>query len=176
MVVLLKAIKPARLKDPGFNADMRNALRRVGTIIKNEDYAKITQTWSEKNKPEIKVSTHVTTREPSPYIEVTGEGKVWKWLNEGTRPHTIWAGIYTGKSKARALVFPSIFRPKSKVGWIGANKGFSGGKPVMRPYVSHPGIKARKWDEAIEKKRGKWFKRYMEQAMRDSAKASGHSR
>ena len=173
-MILMKAIKPTKLKDPTFSAQMRNALKRVGTVILKEDYTAITKSWSEENKPKLKVHTHVTQSEPSPYIDIEASGEVWNYVNKGTKPHLIWAGIYTGRSKKKVLAFPSMFAPKTKVGWVGSGAGKRGGSTVLRPYVSHPGSKARNFDRAIEKKRGKWFKRYMEAAMRQSAKSSGH--
>jgi len=173
-MILMKAIKPKKLSDPTFSAQMRNALKRVGRVIVKEDYTAITQNWSEENKPTLKVHTHVTQSEPSPYIDIEASGEVWNYVNKGTKPHLIFAGIYTGRSKKKALAFPSMFAPKTRPGWVGSSAGKRGGQTLLRAYVSHPGSKARNFDLAIEKKRQTWFKRYMEKAMRDATRTSGH--
>lgn len=174
MVYLVKVIKPKRFKKTEFNRALRNAARRCGETIIREDYQTIVKTWSTESKPEFKLHTHVSGRTESPSIEIEAIGDIWRYVNEGTKPHPIFAGIYTGKSDKKALAFPSAFSPKTKVGVIGSSAGSSGGNTVTVPYVQHPGTKARNFDAAIAKKRSTWFKRQMEQAMSEAAEASGH--
>lgn len=175
MVYLVKPIHPKKFKDADFKRVIRNAVRRVGEQIIREDYQAIVKTWSDESKPEFKLHTHVTAKETSPSIEIEVIGDIWKWVNEGTKPHPIWAGIYTGKSDKKVLAFPSAFSPKTKVGVIGSSAGSKGGDTVLRPYVQHPGTEARNFDAAIAEKRRPWFKKQMQEAMKEATKASGHS-
>ncbi len=180
MVTLIKGIKPGRFKDEALRREFRNALRRVGRVIK-KDFQGVVRTW--KHKPDFKVETHVTARIPSPSVEVYTTDKIFGYVNMGTggakkgtgETYEIWAGIYTGKSDKKALAFPSAFTPKTTPGSLSSGSGSSSGPTVVRPYVEHPGITPRRFDEAIAKKRGPWFKREMEKAMKQAAKASGHS-
>jgi len=176
MVLLLKEIKAKRFEDKGFKRHIRNAARRAGRAVIREDFGAILKNWSPKNRPEIKLHTHVwSTREPSPWIEIDVEGEIWSYVEGGTKPHLIFAGIYTGKSKARALAFPSIHSPKTTPGVIGSTKGKSGGDTIYRPYVNHPGNEPRRFCAAIMKKRQPWFKRMIQDAMSEGVKESGHA-
>lgn len=180
MVVLIKGIKPQRFKDEALRREFRNALKRVGRVLK-KDLEGAVSTWD--HKPRFVVKTHVTARIPSPSVEVFTTDEIFNWVNMGTggakkgtgQTYEIWAGAFTGKSEATTLAFPSAFTPKSTPGSLTAGSGSSGGDTVFTPMVDHPGIKPRRFDLAIVKKRGPWFKRQMEAAMRSAAKASGHS-
>lgn len=172
MVVFYKQIKASRFKDKAVNRALRNGLRRVGAAMR-KDFEATTKTWDKR--PEFKVSTHLTAKMPSPSVEVWTDNELWRMLDEGTKPHPIFAGIYTGRSNKRALAFPSTFAAKTKVGVLDSFQGSSGGQKLLRPYVDHPGTKARKWSQALEKKWRKAFKREMEAALSEARKASGHA-
>ena len=173
-MILVKTIKPGRFKGDPMNRILRNQLRKVGNTIIREDYGAITKNWEEENKPKIKLHTHLTARTPSPSIEIEVTGRVWNYVEEGTKPHAIFAGIYTGKSKKKSLAFPSMFSPKTTPGVIGSKAGKRGGTTVFTPFVWHPGTEPRHFHKAIVKKRRPWFKRQMEDAMREAVRASGH--
>jgi len=172
VVVAIKEIKAERLKTQPMNRLLRNAVRRYGRVIL-KDMEALTSTWNEQ--PEYKVVTHVTERVPSPSVEVYTTDQRWKWIDKGTKPHAIWAGAYTGKSRARTLAFPSIFSPKSRPNKLRAYRGKSGGKTIFRPYVEHPGTKPRNWTRLLEKRHEKRFRREMEKAMVEAGRASGAS-
>ncbi len=176
MVLLMKEIKMKRFEDKDFRRVIRNASRRTGRTVIREDYGAILKNWSEKNKPEITLHTHVwATKEPSPWIEIDVEGEIFSYVEGGTKPHEIWAGAYTGKSNKKALAFPSIFSPKTRPGVIGSTKGKRGGDTVFRIYVNHPGTKPRRFGVAIMKKRIPWFKRQIEDAMSEYIQTTGHA-
>ena len=169
MVAVIKEIKAERLKTQPMNRLLRNAVRRYGRVIQ-KDMEQLTSTWDDQ--PVYKVSTHVTARVPSPSVEVYTTDKRWKWIDKGTKPHAIWAGAYTGKSKAKTLAFPSIFSPKSRPNKLRAYRGKRGGPTVFRPYVEHPGTKPRNWTRLLEKRHSKRFRREMEKTMREAVRAS----
>jgi hypothetical protein len=172
MVVLFKRIKPNRFKEEAVNRALRNALRRVGAGMK-KDFEATVKTWE---KPAVfRVATHLTAGIPSPSVEVWTDNALWKMLDEGTKPHDIWAGIYTGRSDKKALAFPSVFAAKTKVGVLDSFAGSSGGEKIVRPYVQHPGTKARKWSQALEKKWKKRFKEEMEKGLHEARRDSGHA-
>lgn len=171
MVVLIKEIKPQRFREEVFNRELRNALRRVGYRLK-KDFEGTTATW--EHQPKFVVKSHLTKQLPSPSVEVYTEDEIYRYVNEGTRPHDIWAGAYTGKSEAKTLAFPSMFIPKTTPGSLEVDYGASGGETVFTPYVRHPGTKARKFDQQIKEKREKWFRNQMHEAMRTAARKSGH--
>ena len=167
--IVFKLIKPPKLKDGVFRLEMLNAMRKSGTVIKG-DFEKTTATW--KRKPKFEVDISLTG--PGPIVLVDTNDEIYNYVNSGTKPHPIFAGIYTGKSNKKALAFPSRFTAKTKPGYIGSMRGSSGGKTVVVPYVNHPGTKARSFDKVIQKRRQKWFKKEMEAAMKEAAKKSGY--
>lgn len=171
-IIRLKVIKPARINDKAFRGEINRAMRETLRTIR-EDFGKTTKTW--KRAVDFEEHERLGTQEPSPMVRVDTDNEIYGYVNDGTRPHPIWAGIYTGKSDKKALAFPSVFSPKTTPGIIGSQAGSSGGATRFAPYVQHPGTEARKFDEAIKKEREPWFRRRMERAMRDAARASGHS-
>ena len=170
MAILVKEIKPSKLKVDAMRLELLNEMRKVGTAVK-KDYEKTTKTWKHKPKFEVDVSL----KQPGPMLMVWTDDEIYGYVDKGTKPHLIFAGIYTGKSNKKALKFPSKFKPKTKAGVIGSTAGSSGGDKIVRAYVQHPGTKPRGFEEAIEKLWKTKYKRRMEGAMRKAARASGHA-
>ena len=170
MPVLFKAIKPSKLKVDAVRLELLNEMRKAATQVK-KDFEKTVETW--EKKPKFDTVIALGARGGSEILVGT-DNEIYRYVNEGTKPHLIWAGIYTGKSNKRVLAFRSQFRPKTKVRVLKSYRGYKGGPTIKRPYVQHPGTKAREFDEVIAEKRRKWFKRRMETAMRRGAKKSGH--
>jgi hypothetical protein len=167
--LLYKGIKPQKLKTADLRLSLLNEMRKVGTEIK-KDFEKTTATWQHKPKFE----TVVSLMQPGPTVLVGTDDEIYGYVSKGTKPHPIFAGIYTGKSNKKALAFPSKFSPKTRPGVIGSTAGSRGGDMVVRPYVQHPGTKPRNFEEAIEKIWKKKFKKRMEAAMREVAQKSGY--
>ncbi len=114
MAILIKEIKPSRLKVDAMRLELLNAMRKVGTEVK-KDYEKTTKTW--KHKPKFEVS--VSLKQPGPTLIVETDDEIYGYVDKGTKPHLIFAGIYTGKSNKKALAFPSKFGAKTRPGVIG---------------------------------------------------------
>jgi len=168
--LVIKEIKPAKLRVDKLRLTLLNEMRKVGTEMK-QDFEKTTKTW--KNKP--KFTADISLTPPGPQLMVGTDNEIYGYVSEGTKPHAIFAGIYTGKSNKKALAFPSKSSPKTKPGVIASSGGSRGGTTIVRPYVQHPGIKPRKFEEAIEKIWKPKFKTRMEAAMRKVAQESGHA-
>lgn len=162
----IKEIKPARFKDKAFKDALRDAARQAAKDIE-KDFKKTTETW--KNKPKFE---RVVSVDPNVEVLVGTDDEIYGYVNDGTKPHPIFP------NRAKALSFrwggKGSYRAKTKPRVIGSTPGGSSGPLVHFPYVQHPGTKARKFDQTIEKKWRAPFKRRMEQAMRRAAKASGH--
>jgi len=158
------------MKDAALRLRLLNEVRKAGRAVK-KDFEKTTKTW--RHKPKFEVLVSLTG--PGPVLLVGTDDKIYRYVDEGTRPHLIWAGIYTGKSRKRLLVFNSGFEPKTQPRVIGSSAGAVFGAKVMRPYVQHPGTEAREFDKTIQRMWESKFKRRMEAAMRQAAKDSGHA-
>ncbi len=170
MPILIKEIKPSRLKVDALRLELLNEMRKVGTAVK-KDYEKTTRTW--KHKPKFEVS--VSLKQPGPTLIVETDDEIYRYVDKGTKPHLIFAGIYTGKSSKKALSFPVRSAPKTRPGMLRSMPGFKSSAKVARPYVQHPGSKPRGFEEAIGKIWTPKYKRWMEAAMRKAARASGHA-
>lgn len=168
-VVVGKVIKPRRFNDRAFAAKIEAAMHKAADVIEG-DFEETTKTW--KHKPRFDKTVSLT---PPVEVMVGTDDEIYRYVNDGTEAHEIWAGAYTGKSDKKALAFSSQFVPKTKPGIIGSNPGFVGERDTFTPYVQHPGTEARAFDKAIKRKRESWFKRQMEAAMREAARASGHA-
>jgi hypothetical protein len=176
-VILFKTVKPARLKEDKMRLALLNAMRKAGTEVK-KDLQRSTKTWEHQPKWEVEVSL----KGPGPELLVGTDDEIYRYVDEGTglwgpkhSTYEIWAGYYTGKSDKKVLAFPSAFTPKTTPGRLDAGPGFSGPVDTFRAHVTHPGIKPREFTKQVA---GLWqakFKTRMEQAMRDAARASGHS-
>lgn len=169
MVSLLKVVKPNRIKEKDMYDVLYNAVRRQRAVVL-KDYEGTVETW--KEKPKFVAEVSITNA--GPRLEVYTTNEIYRYVDEGTRPHEIWAGAYTGKSDKKVLAFPSAFSPKTKPNSLKSGAGSKGKVDTFRPYVNHTGTEARNFSEQIYKKNEKSFKREMEKAMKEAAKVSGH--
>jgi len=132
-----------------------NALRAEGREIRR-DFWKTTRTWKHKPKFEMKVSLKRVAAEGS--IEVFTTDEIYGYVSGGTRRHIIKPKVRRRGPRgrfakaAKTLAFPSSSTPKTRPGVVGSGRGGSSGPTVFRRQVMHPGIKARKFDEAIKAK------------------------
>ena len=162
--LVVKEIKPARFKEKAFRDAIRKAAKQAGKDIK-KDFKKTTKTW--KHKPRFET---VVAMDPNVEVLVGTDDEIYGYVSGGTKPHLIFP-----KKPGGMLAFPSSYKAKTRPRVIGSTAGGPSGPTVVRPYVEHPGIKPREFDKVIQKKWESPFKRRMERAMRDAARASGHS-
>lgn len=172
MPLLIKQIKPQKLKVDAYRLEFLNAMRKAGKVIIKEDYGAITRTW--KHKPKFVALISLTG--PGPVLFVATDDEIYGYVDLGTKPHDI------PKSGSTLLVFSSGYRAKSIPGRIGSSRGGGFGKKVFtvkrdkqgKP-IKHPGTKPRNFEKVIKKKRTPWYKREMEKAMKAGNKKAGHS-
>jgi len=163
MLFVFKQIKPARLKVDALRLALLTGIHEVQREAL-KDYKAITETWEHKVVWDTAISLM-----GGPTIIIGSDDQILRWLNDGTPPHDI-----PKRRGAKTLKFQSGFIPKTSPGWIGSRKGGKSGDYVKRKRVRHPGFEARNYEKVLGDKWKPRFKRRMEQAMRDAAKASGH--
>ena len=169
--LVVKVIKPQRFKEDKLRLALLSGMKEAQKGMLT-DFQATTKTW--KHKPKFEVAKSIAMAQ-SPTVHVITTDRIYGYVNDGTKPHPIFAGIYTGLSNKKALSFRSgKYHPKTRPRVISSTPGGASGPKIARPYVEHPGTKARKFDETIQKKWTPRFKRLMEQAMSRAAKASGH--
>jgi hypothetical protein len=169
----MRTVKPSKLKTKEMRDKLRNGLRRVGAGML-KDFKRTTATW--EHPVEFHESTHVAGDDQEIAVEVWTEDEIYGYVNNGTKPHEIWAGFYTGKSDKKVLAFVPGSVPKTTIGNLDAGPGAEGtGDAVYRAHVNHPGTKARRYDLQIEREWQPKFRKEMEDAMREAVAVSGHA-
>lgn len=163
MPVAFKAIRPSKLNVPG----MYDALEKEAKAAANDlelEFMLSTATWNHQ----VKFEKLAQVGPNSVQILVDTDDEIYKYVNEGTKAHDILP------KTASVLAFPSVFRPKSQPNKQTSGPGFSGGPTRFSMGVHHPGTKARHFDKVIMKRFEPKYRRRMELAMTNAAKASGH--
>jgi len=169
MAILVKTIKPQRFNDRAFRARIQSTARKVAGEME-KDFKATTATWKHKVKFEKLVDVAASPVQ----ILVGTDDEIYGYVNNGTKPHPIFAGIYTGRSNKAVLAFPSAYKAKTQPRVIGSEGGGGFGDTVVVPFVQHPGTDARHFDEVIRDKWEPRFKREIESALAAGAKDSGH--
>lgn len=175
MAIVVKEIKPTKLREDALRLELLNEMRAVGRDIA-KDFAKTVETW-EGEKPKFEMLISLVQPGPTVVVEPTGSEeavKKYAYVTKGTKKHRIKAK--KGKSLAFAWAGPGSYKAKTKPRVIGSTPGGATGEAVFPKAVMHPGTEAREFDEEIQKIWQPRFKDRMEGAMRKAAKASGHGK
>lgn len=146
MQIGLKAIKGRRTMPD--SARLRSELNLVlGTSLNviEADYRLTFATW--RHRPRLFRRKLRSGEFDVGVYPNTPAGKIWYYVNDGTRPHKIRA------RKARVLRFFKGGTAKTRRGIIPAGTGSKGTDgPIFRREVDHPGNAARNFDDAITQK------------------------
>ena len=164
--VVIKAIKPKRFNDKAMTERLRYHAKKVAAEMA-KDYEATTKTW--QHKPEFKQAVSAGKGLEGVVAEVSTTDKVYGYVDQGTKPHII------RPKRAKRLAFPSMFSPKTTPRVLGSVPGMRGPQDTFAMEVHHPGTKPREFSKMIEVKWTPRFKARMQDAMKDAAKASGHS-
>lgn len=174
MAILVKPLRPKKFKDREFRKEVLFAAGKAARDIK-KDFQQTVKTW--KRKPTFEMVVAVGPK--SIDILVSTDDEIYGYVDKGTKPHPIFAGIYTGKSDKKSLYFQwggkGSYSPKTIPNVIGSRSGGSSGPMVNKAWVDHPGTKARNFDKIIAKKWEPIYKRRIEQALSRANKKSGHA-
>jgi len=120
------------------------------------DFKVTTRTW--KHQPNFDIEHSHGSGEWT----VGTDDKIYSYVSEGTRAHVI-----KPRGAKRLVFFRTGFRPKSRVGWIGSNKGKRANKDLtVAKMVHHPGTQAREFVEAIGEKWDDEWPRQIDRALR----------
>ena len=133
---------------------LQSALGEIGKRI-TQDYEKTTRTWNHKPR----FLTEVNTRSGQYEVMVGTDDEIYGYVDQGTRAHEIRA------KNAKYLRFWSKSTPKTTPGHIGSGAGSKGGDLTFRQRVWHPGTKARRFSEQIQKKAEKYARYIIEKRL-----------
>lgn len=136
----LKPIKPKGLtsqfeRQP---AAVKKGMREAAEAVK-QDFELTTQGWKHKVVFEI---TEVDDTD----LAVGTDDEVWGWVDEGTKPHDIVA------RRAAHLRIPTGGAAKTVPGRLTSGGGSRGSVIIFRKRVRHPGTKARRFTQEIQKR------------------------
>lgn len=184
-MIVFRSIKPGvKFKSSTFREEIRKAAEKMAPAIK-ADFEKTTRTWEH----EVEFTTEVNIgRAAGGYIagkagittgaeiSVTTDDDIYRYVDEGTKPHIIRPRRRRGPRKAaHTLAFQMGGRPKTTPNVIGSTSGRKGNKWAFAKEVHHPGTKARNFSQVIHRKWQPRFRTEMQAALNRAAKRSGHS-
>jgi hypothetical protein len=121
-----------------------------------KDHEKTTATWDTRVKFTVRISREAIT--------VYTSNAIWRYVDQGTRPHII------RPRRARRLAFSEGYTAKTRVGSIIAGAGGPSGSRVFAREVQHPGTKARGFSSRLRSKWAKKFPAMVQQAIREAVR------
>lgn len=156
------AILPVRFDPDAFSREMIKEMEKLNKDIK-KDFTLTVGTWDHKPRFTSRVNVSQGLIEGHTRTARMHGGKppelIYYFLNQGT--------------KVRFAKLTEDFEPKSRVRVIGSFPGRGGLDSV--DHIGRPGIKARRWNEAIATKHKARLAFRLRVALRNGAKASGHA-
>lgn len=167
-MIVIKQIKPSRLKDDVFRLEALSGIHKAERGIK-KDFEATQETWEDEDK--AKFDSIISLQSPGPTVVVApnANADIWIMVNEGTPEHDI-----APKNAGGFLQFQTGYDAKTSPGVIGSVQGGKFGPTIRKRIVHHPGFAGRHFDKAIQKKWTPMFKRIMEDALRNAVAKCGH--
>lgn len=163
-MITFRAIRPTAFNLKALEAQIRQAQRDWMAEV-SQEFLKTTKNWEHK----VVFVGRMAERGVTTTIEVSTEDDIYRYVDEGTRPHRIRA------KGAKVLAFPSSFIPKTRPGSLISGKGKRGEVDTFRKEVQHPGTEARDFSGQIKKKMEPLFEKAMQKALNSGAAKSGHA-
>jgi len=162
---LFRTIRPKNLNVKAFERRMKEGLVEVEKGMLS-DFHKTTRTWDHP----VKFSSRTRVTSQPLQVLVWTTDRIYRFVNDGTRAHTI-----APRKKGGVLAFPAKTVPKTTPRLISSRQGFKSKKTVfVRGSVRVRGITARKFDITIQKKWRPKFKQLLQQKLNQAARESGH--
>lgn len=165
--IRLTPITPRPLNKLAMLKQLQDGMEQLGEDIR-DDFERTVRTWRDKpvfdpiHNKVLLVGSNIMR------VESTTSQLTYKFVVDGTKPHTIVP------KRAKMLRFPGTFYPKSIPGLIDATPGFSGPPIEYRNKVEHPGVEARHFDRDIKRKQEANAKQIMSAAILLAASSSRH--
>jgi len=161
---VFKAIVPKKLNVDGFRLEILNALRKEGTVQKQE-LRKTVTTWTDRPSFETKISLARQGGASVHTFPTGGEDAVnhWNWIDAGTAVHVITA------RNAPTLIFQSGYTARTSPGKFVSGQSSRHGAWRRPRSVRHPGIAPRNWSKDLSIKRQKPFEERINGAIHRAA-------
>ena len=164
------AARKARL----LRAELKAETRKHGKEVRAE-FEQVVSDWSSRNRPKFVLKQEINEREirveVRPYRRRKAS-RVFSWVDQGTRPHTIRPRRRRPKSRTRKrLAFRLDYKPHTlPIAKAHVGDGQKHGDWVTPMVVRHPGIKPRLFSQEIERKTKPRFRARIESIFRRFAR------
>lgn len=162
MKISMRAILPKPIDVRPFSREMQREMEKLVKEIK-ADFQKTVDTWD--HKPVFATSIRIS------FDEIRGHVRTRPI--SGTKPPELIYYFLSEGTEVRHAIMSDDFEPKTRVRVVDSFPG-RGGLLRVDPRFDGPGIKARKWDEAIATKNRAKVPFRLAVALRKAVKASGH--
>lgn len=151
----LTAITPQHLPSTAeYLKAMEQGVLKSSQLVER-DLRSTTRTW--QNRPVFYI---VIGKQGNDYTITAGtDNLIYKFVTGGTKAHVI------KPKRSKYLSFQSGYRAKTRPQIIGSQDGGAFGDSVFAQSVQHPGTKARKFIETIQKRRQKTIEQEVSQAI-----------
>jgi len=138
--------KDIRFQFPEISAEIDQTVKEFEKIAVAE-HAAVVKTW--QHQPEFKARRYgwLVKGSHAISVQVWTDDPVWRYVDEGTKPHPI-----RPKKRGGVLAFPSMFKPKTQPRSLKSGAGASGGPVVITQAVEHPGTEARNFSAMLQRK------------------------
>lgn len=158
----LKFIKPKRnpFDYTKYEAEIKDELADLGSEIV-EEFNEITNDW----ETDVTFRAEVRVEQDAVKLQVRPRGntRIWRYVDEGTRPHIIRA------VNGPFLIYRKGYSARTRPGQAHVGSGTATGSWARRPFVNHPGSAAREFTPTIMHKYEPEFKRAIDTAVRKGA-------
>lgn len=165
-VVVFKQISPKLFNVSNIRRGIEQAARNYVRREILRDFKRTVRTWTVE--PEFIVEMESTNNVIMGTVYTND--LVWKWVSRGTEPHPI------EPVNADALRYQVGYTDKTTPGEVDSGPGGHFGEFTIRSRVEHPGIaEPRDWERIIQNDHIGKFQRYMDDAISDIMRATGHT-
>lgn len=159
----LNALKPPKMPSgEEYVKAMKKAVDKSAALVLR-DLESTTRTWV--HKPTFDIT--VTQRGDDYSLTAGTDDKIYGWVNDGTKRHTI------KPKRFKYLRFSSGYKSKTRVGIIGSVDGGSFGNDVYSKGVTHPGFPGRRFVTKIQQRRQKTIEQEISQSIALIARKKG---
>ena len=128
--------------------EIEKTLKRVTGRKIQKDFKTTTMGWKRTNKPKFPIRFRKNSQEMAVKVSTTED--IYRFVNDGTAPRLIFPKPSRGPGAK--LRFKPGYTPATRSGSISSKRPVRSGAFVTAPYVRHPGIKAREFDDTISRK------------------------
>lgn len=159
---------------PDWEAIRREVERELDSAVKPElikRLSEVTADW--KHQVTFNARKRVTPSEIKVYVFPVSNKDIWTFVSKGTTGGYQIPRNPPAKSRDGLLHYQSVYDARTAPGGkYGLGSGQKSGAWVSAKVVTHPGVKAREFEEAIAKEYQGEFTRLMENAMRRGIRAA----